>query len=152
MLLFFLQPSLVLQGQCTEVGSEENSQRLWLLFHSLGVFWLLLGHSYSAFLIPEALLFPGFHCSFSPSTVAASKAEGLEEFPAWGGDPAASERWQPPDPSLEASQACKRGAGGAGYWGAAPVPILLQMPSDYPEWQSPTQAQLGVMMTHQPGE
>lgn len=36
-------------------------------------------------LIPEALLFPGFHCSFSSSTVAASKAKGLKELPAWGG-------------------------------------------------------------------
>lgn len=31
-----------------------------------------------------------------------------------------------------------------------PKPILLQMPCDYPKWQSPAQAQLGVMMTHQP--
>ena len=30
------------------------------------------------------------------------------------------------------------------------MPILLQMPSDYPEWQSPAQAHLGAMMTHQP--
>uniref|UniRef100_A0AC11EU01 Armadillo repeat containing 7 n=1 Tax=Ovis aries TaxID=9940 RepID=A0AC11EU01_SHEEP len=31
----------------------------------------------------------GFHCSFSSSMVAASKAEGLKEFPTWGGDTAA---------------------------------------------------------------
>ena len=39
---------LVLQGWCTEVGSEANSEWLRLLVSSLGVFWLLLWRSCSA--------------------------------------------------------------------------------------------------------
>lgn len=56
-----------------------------------------------------------------------------------------------PTVSLELPRPVSGGKVGLAVGKLPPVPIL-QMPSDYPEWQSPTQAQLGVMMTHQPGE
>lgn len=131
------------------MGSEENSERLRLLVSSLGVLWLLLSAPAQPF-IPEALLFPGFHCPFSSATVTASKAEGLKEFPACGGDPAAGECWQPPIHPWSLPRPVNGEQVGLAAGRPPPEPILLQMPCDYPKWQSPAQAQLGTMMTHQP--
>lgn len=106
----FLQSSLVLRGPFTEVDSGTRAHSSGSISFSW-VSGLILRAAAQRFYRRSPSL-PRPSLPFLSLRVTASKAEGLQEFPAVGAQ-AAGEPWQVPDLALEASQACSRGTGGA---------------------------------------